>query len=408
METPSNNKELKSKCDYLVMLGNRIKELEKKMDKNREHKGIIDSYKSFDGGKSSLSNFLEKNKLPKSILGRKQFDGEKADFEKYYDVLDTEYNEMCGAWKMMVVDYGTMQEYLNTVLLPDEYGGEILGKDYSEWLNAKGWDWGRIGKAIATGGLSETKPGKEVLDKAADKAQELGGKVGDALATIDPTTSAGRDKALNLANILSLQPLRLTIRAMLRVNFLNLASIFKLAKNRTPQQWEKIKKLWYQMGGNRTDLDNDVEKSYNKKPFMAKKMKEDFSKFDGQEYLNADNAGKKLALGTTKKIIPPAAAAAGAAFPPGGAKGAALWGAAGSAVSILLDVIDNKIPVGSDYDPSADFNPNQKPTGSELDELDNLGETSQTMQYVKYGAIGVGILGVVGLVAWLIFRKKNK
>jgi len=82
------------------------------------------------------------------------------------------------------------------------------------------------------------------------------------------------DKLARIIKTGNLAPLRAVAIISLRLNFMNLATIFKLAQKHDVNKYERqIKYTWLRLGGNRTQWDRAVDAGYKKKPIAAKQMK---------------------------------------------------------------------------------------------------------------------------------------
>ena len=101
----------------------------------------------------------------------------------------------------------------------------------------------------------------------------------------DWVTESILDKGAQGFKTMNLAPFRALLLGFTQLNFFNMASAFKLASIRTPSEYAKLRLKFKEIGGNRTEFDNAVEKGYKKKPFLAKPMKIDWKNpsFDGSD-----------------------------------------------------------------------------------------------------------------------------
>lgn len=139
-------------------------------------------------------------------------------------------------------------------------------------------------------------------------------KLNKALASIDPSTKEGREKAIHIMNKVNLAIMRVAILGILDLNLLGLAkglSHMITAKNQS--HWKDLKHKWWLLGGEEAGIEKAINKGKDKKqPFQEILSKMNKKKgFDGS-YSNVEgdkpdagkaepkeNVGKSIAVATS-------------------------------------------------------------------------------------------------------------
>jgi hypothetical protein len=304
----------------------RKSELEKEITDNKRRQSLYNQYiRETDGG-ISFTEFLNK-KFGNKNAAHFAFDGFELDDsftvnEKYQDVLNKKYQN-------------TVNEYRNII----DVEAAFVGAD--EWANSIGGTFKKIGKsigkvassdaakAIATGGLSLTKPGKKVADTKVGTALLSGGlstkvgqtvatgglntKVGETVATGGLNTRVGRavatgglsetkagkkvtekvqekvnkmsdvvgqaaekgakwveEKGLQILKTLALAPMRIAFMGVVEINVWGLASDFEKVHQTSESKWTALMNLWYKLGGNRTKLKDSIKRGSKRKALKLK------------------------------------------------------------------------------------------------------------------------------------------
>lgn len=220
------------------------------------------------------------------------------------------------------------------------------------------------------------------------------------------------DKATQLFKTANLAPLRLVGIVSLKVNFMNIASFFYLARLRKLTDYQKnIEYKWHQLGGNRTDFNKAITIGYKKKPILAKKMDVDWNTVKFDNYADGDQKTLKIPA-SVMGAIPVACTTAGTLLSVPGPTQAAtiagwnLWGGIVNGLFVAINTI--KIPLGSkeSQPPEADLTP---PTQAELDaaNADKLAEEkkAKVMAIVKPVAITGITLIVLGIAGRILYKK---
>ena len=230
------------------------------------------------------------------------------------------------------------------------------------------------------------------------------------LAKLDPTNpNSGLGKMINNLETGALAPIRFCGLMSLRLNLFNSATIFKAAEVRDYSNYDKkVKKTWYNLGGNRTKFNEAVNAGYRKRPVFSSSMGINAAtlQFDGDNYYAA-GTGKTLQIPKELIVgIPVGLTAFGAATSGGSA--AAAWGAWGGILAGLFGVINSlNIPLkGGESNPG--YNPNDSyPDASALQEQlakDAL-ETNRWIPFMSNWITGGVIVVAVAGGIYLIVKK---
>lgn len=90
------------------------------------------------------------------------------------------------------------------------------------------------------------------------------------------------DKVAQGFKTVNLAPMRAMAIVFIRLNVFNMATIFKMASVRKPEEFSsQIAYKWKQLGGNRTKLNEAINAGYKKKPILSKQMDVKSLGFDG-------------------------------------------------------------------------------------------------------------------------------
>lgn len=288
----------------------------------------------------------------------------------------------------------------------DGFGEEVenLGNNFQdnqdEFLN---FSIKRVGKAILTGGISETKAGKKIEAKAPParvaKAILSGGlsetkagkkvenKAGEVAKKISNSDAFQKFKTLNLTPVrgafLSLAAINIFGQARQLQNIKNEAD---LGKQASKDQWKKITDFWYKLGGNRTKFTKAIEKGSKRNPFLAKKKK------------SADGSEEWCSVAGVDD-----AAIAG-------------WiGLATAAIAGIKTIAGKPKEMDADTEKSIDKDALAQQSriqqGIEVESLANVPENirddnSQMLTSTKYLIAG-GIAITIGIAAWLFFKRRK-
>jgi predicted RNA-binding protein with TRAM domain len=142
----------------------------------------------------------------------------------------------------------------------------------------------RVVAAITTGGLSETKKGKEV----SAKIEKVAEKVDKAAEKIDVKSDELGKKLVQKFKTLNLAIPRAAFLSLAAINIFGIASHLQNIRETAErgavnyaEKWKKVRDFWYKMGGSRTKFDTAIKNGSKKKPFLAKIKKK--SGADGSE-----------------------------------------------------------------------------------------------------------------------------
>jgi hypothetical protein len=156
---------------------------------------------------------------------------------------------------------------------------------------------GKIAAGIATGGASVAASKKQRQQLTKDVKTAAKTKVGKAIINVSTGGLGTKEGRANLKKVgkviktLSLAPMRNSVELLIRLNIWGLASDLKKKKDAATKSqadldaWEKVRKVWYKVGGNRTTFDKMVEAGSKKKALKISFGKK--SGADGSYYYEA-------------------------------------------------------------------------------------------------------------------------
>jgi len=184
----------------------------------------------------------------------------------------------------------------------------------------------RLGKAIVSGGMSETKLGKKVVKKIPPgrvaKAILTGGVSEKGVRAVMSgglsLTKAGKkvekkvmdSKAMQVFKTFNLAPVRGAYLGLARLNAFGIASQLQEFKDAADKgnkeakdKWDKVTTFWYKMGGNRTKFADTIKKGSKKKPFLKKGADGSWEYPTGVEEVAAMLLAAAAVVGSVKGII---------------------------------------------------------------------------------------------------------
>ena len=139
----------------------------------------------------------------------------------------------------------------------------------------------------------------------------------------------------------------------IKMNVLNFASIFKLAKMRRPDKYKKVLDIWSRVAaGKKSSFDKQVEIGYKKKPIGAKKMKVNWDK-EIKKNADGKNNTTKTVLTISGGILAAFTGIIAAISPPDPPEKAGWTGAAAGVSGVLgalISAINGAIPMQPEED----------------------------------------------------------
>jgi len=211
----------------------------------------------------------------------------------------------------------------------------------------------------------------------------------------------------------NLAPLRGFALLFIRMNVFNLATLFKLAKTRTPEKYPKITKIWKnKLGGKIEALEKNIEIGYKKKPIASKNMNIDWKKENN--FISASGGRTVKIPSAFIGAAPALGAGIGALWapvPPATIGGAGLGTGVGTIAAVLMTTVNLiNIPL---KDKESDVESDELPTAEDLKNLGDMKNKAMedgkksimpTWQYAAIGGIGLLLIGTI----YLITKKPKK
>jgi hypothetical protein len=218
--------------------------------------------------------------------------------------------------------------------------------------------------------------------------------------------------------------MRAAIISILDINLVGIASAMNIIKAKRGKHWAEIQQKWWMFGGEKANLDKQVDKGKNRKPLFSELLKK-FHHADGYNSADGANAGKQVAtaaaglsvISTVLLAVPE---------PSGTTKAMAAYTASGAGVlgglkSVMKGFALENGASAADVagitthglDPSAaaleGYNKANEATKTKMEDsiTDGVGATiwgiSKPVFYIGSAILGAGIIGFIVLA----FRKKE-